>query len=167
MGFRAANVGDASSLAAISIEVWLGTYIREGVTGFFADFALAEFTTPKFKALLSDANEHFIVSEGPVGITGFIRITTKKEAPIAGCSDVEIATLYIQPRHHGKGLGQGLLSRGIAICQAAPWLMVNSENQKAIDFYLSKGFEKLGETHFKIQNNGYLNEVLGYKGSSI
>lgn len=63
MSVRLAQKGDASSLAAISIEVWIGTYIREGVTAFFADYALCEFTTAKFEGILDDPDEMIRVSE--------------------------------------------------------------------------------------------------------
>jgi hypothetical protein len=39
------------------------------------------------------------------------------------------------------------------------WLTTNSENAPAIAFYLKQGFEKVGTTHFRIQDEGYLNDV--------
>ncbi|WP_425336129.1 GNAT family N-acetyltransferase [Sinorhizobium numidicum] len=36
--------------------------------------------------------------------------------PIRGCSTTEISTLYVQPRHHGKGIGKGLLNEGLRKC---------------------------------------------------
>ena len=90
MNFRIAQPSDAPILAAISIEVWLGTYIRRGVNAFFADYALNEFTSDKLRALLEDQNEHFIVSENEDGLDGFIRVSHEKVAPVASCSSMEI-----------------------------------------------------------------------------
>jgi ribosomal protein S18 acetylase RimI-like enzyme len=163
MGLRIARASDAPILAAISIEVWLGTYIRRGVNSFFADYALNEFTTDKFSALLQDSSEHIIVSENEEGLDAFIRISSGKVAPVAGCSTMEIATLYVQPRHRGTGIGQSLLERGLDFARDAKapsvWLTTNSENAPAIAFYLKQGFEKVGTTHFRIQDQGYLNDV--------
>jgi ribosomal protein S18 acetylase RimI-like enzyme len=163
MNFRAARPADAPVLAAISIEVWLGTYIRRGVNAFFAEFALNEFTSAKLSALLEDPNEHVIVSENEDGLDGFIRISHGKTAPVAGCSSVEISTLYVQPRHHGRGLGRALLEQGLNYAQVkdAPsvWLTTNSENVPAIAFYLKQGFEKIGTTYFAIHDQAYLNDV--------
>jgi len=53
---RLAEERDASSLAAVSIEVWLNTYLREGVGAFFADYVLAEFTAQKFRDAIRDPN---------------------------------------------------------------------------------------------------------------
>ena len=51
---RKAEERDASSLAAVGIEVWLNTYLREGVSPFFADYVLSEFTAQKFRDSIGD-----------------------------------------------------------------------------------------------------------------
>lgn len=163
MSFRLARPSDAPILAAISIEVWLGTYIRRGVNAFFAEFALNEFTASKLTAILEDPSEHVIVSENEDGLDGFIRITQGKVAPVTGCSTLEISTLYVQPHHHGRGLGRALLEQGLLYAKSldAPsvWLTTNSENTPAIAFYLKQGFEMVGTTHFRIRDRAYLNDV--------
>lgn len=163
MKFRIARPSDAPILAAISIEVWLGTYIRRGVNASFAEFALNEFTSAKLATLLENPNEHVIVSENEDGLDGFIRISHGKAAPVVDCSTVEISTLYVQPRHHGRGLGKALLEQGLNYARTADarsvWLTTNSENTPAITFYLKQGFEKVGTTHFRIQDQAYLNDV--------
>jgi ribosomal protein S18 acetylase RimI-like enzyme len=160
---RLAVAEDASSIAAISIEVWIGTYLKAGVRGFFADYALEEFTTARMLALIEDPEQHIVVSQNAEGIDGFIRVSAKSAAPVPGCSEMEIATFYIQPRHHGKGIGQRLLAAALAHCRASGavsvWLTTNAENHPAIGFYLAQGFEKIGETEFQIDDQGYLNNV--------
>ncbi|PCJ10221.1 MAG: GNAT family N-acetyltransferase [Rhodobacteraceae bacterium] len=166
MSLRPAETSDCSSLAALSIEVWIGTYIREGINGFFADYAFAEFTANRFAKLLNDPNELLLVSENRNGIDGYIRLRNGQISPTGGASDTEIATLYVQPRHQGKSIGLHLLRTGLDQCQqrgwALPWLAVNSENTGAIVFYLRHGFVSTGQTHFQIQDTRYLNEVLQF-----
>ncbi len=156
-------MNDAPSLAAISIEVWIGTYLRRGVNAFFATYALSEFTETKFSEHLADENEVFFVSDNEEGIDGFIRVSTERTPPVAGCSTTEISTLYVQPRHHGNGLGKRLLMAGLDYCRSVEaksvWLTTNAENSPAIRFYLAQGFENVGQTHFKLENEAYLNEV--------
>lgn len=163
MNLRVARPSDAPILAAISIEVWLGTYIRRGVNVFFAEYALNEFTSDKFATLLEDPNERVIVSENEDGLDGFIRISHGKVAPVANCSTMEISTLYVQPRHHGRGVGRLLLEQGLNYARdtesPSVWLTTNSENAPAIAFYLKQGFERVGTTHFRIQDQAYLNDV--------
>lgn len=163
MTLRQATESDASSLAAISIEVWIGTYLRQGVNGFFADYALEAFTADKMKAVISDPAQYILVSENTQGIDGFIRVSFASTAPVEGCSDTEIATFYVQPRHHGKGIGKRLLDAALAHCRqkgvTSVWLSTNAENTLAIGFYLRKGFDAVGQTHFRIGDEGYLNNV--------
>ncbi|HEV7309009.1 GNAT family N-acetyltransferase [Ensifer sp.] len=161
---RRATLEDASSLAAISLEVWLNTYIRDGVNAFFADYALEAFTTDRFKDILSRENENLWVSENKVGIDGFLRMSLNSPAPADVPSDLEITTLYVQPRHHGRGVGKRLLATGLEYCRESKrpstWLAINAENDKAEAFYVANGFEKVGETHFRIGDQAYLNNVL-------
>ncbi len=160
MTLRQATLKDASSLAAISIEVWLGTYLREGVNAFFAEYALGTFTPEYYASILADPDEQVIVSQNKTGIDGFIRTTRNSTPPVAGLSSTEIATFYVQPRHHGRGLGKALLTAALAQTDATPWLTTNAENTAAIGFYQANGFAIVGQTHFKIQNRAYLNQVL-------
>ncbi len=74
MKLRPAQKTDAASLAALSIEVWIGTYLRYGVSSFFAEFALREFTTARFEALIDEGADHLVVSENRDGIDGYIRL---------------------------------------------------------------------------------------------
>ena len=113
MRFRLAEPSDAPMLAAISIEVWLGTYIRRGVSDAFATYALTQFTPARLAAVIGDPDEHVIVSQNDDGPDAFIRISSGKAAPVARCSTTEISTLYVQPRHQGRGLGRALLHQGL------------------------------------------------------
>lgn len=163
MTLRKPYISDASSIAALSIEVWIGTYLKRGVSGFFADYVLGEFTARKTAALISDPDQYILVSENEDGIDGYIRATTGCKAPVPGCPDTEIATLYVQPSHQGKGIGKRLLDAALRQCREngveSVWLTTNAENSAAIAFYLAQGFERVGETHFHIDDQAYLNNV--------
>lgn len=163
MSIRAAISSDASALAAISIEVWIGTYLKRGVSKVFADYALDAFQPAAFTAMMQDPKQWILVSENAEGIDGFIRVTQNSAAPIPNGPDCEIATFYVQPRHHGKGIGTSLLQAALTGCTARGisqvWLATNAENDPAIGFYQSCGFSKVGETHFRIDGQGYLNNV--------
>jgi len=108
------------------------------VNALFAEFALNEFTAAKLTTVIQDPNEHVVVSENEDGLDGFIRITQGRAAPAAGCSTLEISTLYVQPRHHGKGIGGALLDHGLSYATTldvpSVWLTTNSENTPAIAF---------------------------------
>ncbi|WP_349630609.1 GNAT family N-acetyltransferase [Bradyrhizobium sp. KB893862 SZCCT0404] len=161
---RKAEARDASSLAAVSIEVWLSTYLREGVNAFFADYVLSEFTAQKFRDAVGDPNLSIWVSENRIGIDGFVTIGSTSTPPLANCSPLEIMTLYVQPRHQSGGRGVALLQRALAHCRSMGgervWLKVNAQNDRAIAFYLRHGFKRIGSTHFVIADSAYENFVM-------
>lgn len=162
-----AEDADASALAALSIEVWLGTYLRNGINAVFADYVLSEFTAEKFRNLIADDSHRITVSQNSDGIDGFIRVTKGPRPPEGPVSRVEISTLYVQPRHHGCGLGAVLLNQGLQIArnwgEPAPWLTTNWENHAAIGFYQHQGFEITGRTYFTVDDQAYPNEILMYQ----
>jgi ribosomal protein S18 acetylase RimI-like enzyme len=164
MTIRRASKDDASSLAALSIEVWISTYLRNGVSKFFADYALSTFTTQIFEAFIDDENEIILVSDNSDGIDGFVRVTLESPAPIENGPETEVATLYVQPRHKGKGIGKRLLDEAFRLSaergRDGVWLAVNSENQDAIAFYERLGFTRDGQTTFRIGEQSYANDVM-------
>ena len=164
MKIRKSRMEDASSLAALSIEVWVGTYLRKGVSKFFADYALSEFTAAKFEAVIESDHDIILVTDNSDGIDAYIRIAFDSEAPVACISMTEIKTFYVQPRHQAKGIGKRLLGAALGECVergiTSLWLTVNSENRSAIDFYEAQGFSKIGETAFRINDASYPNEVM-------
>lgn len=163
MKIRPAIPSDAAALAAISLEVWIGTYLKRGVSAFFADYALATFTTDKLAQQIADPAQSMLVSENTEGLDGYIRLAFNSPAPLQSCSDTEIATFYVQPRHHGKGIGRALLQAGLDHCRrsgvASLWLTTNAENAPAIAFYLAQGFIHHGTTHFRIADQAYPNNL--------
>ena len=161
---RKAEERDASSLAAVSIEVWLNTYLRQGVSAFFADYVLAEFTAQKFRNAIADPDLAIWVSDNRIGIDGFVTVRSTATPALAGCSRLEIATLYVQPRHQSGGRGAALLDCALDHCRSlkseSAWLKVSVENGRAIDFYRRHGFIRIGATDFVIADKAYENHVM-------
>ena len=147
---RPARPDDASSLAALSIEVWVSTYLRHGVNSLFADYIFSELTPARFQSLLQQKSETFIVSQNVEGIDGFIRIS-EGQSPPAG------PALRL-----GRALLQAGLQRCADLAARAPWLTTNSENTAAIGFYQRMGFEITGETAFCLGSQSYPNTLLTY-----
>lgn len=163
MLIRRANDDDAASLAAISIEVWLGTYLKFGVARRFADFALSEFTPARFTAHLSDPEQQLFLAEAEEGPVGFIRTGYCNPQPQGGASLTEIVNFYVQPRHHGRGIGRGLLGAALDGARGrgaqSVWLTTNSQNAPAIAFYRAQGFAHIGQTAFTIGDESYANHL--------
>ena len=157
---RFAENADASSLAALALEVWFATYVRHGINAHFADYALAHYTAERFRNLISDPEHSLIVSQNREGIDGFILIDGNSLDPVNNSVRTELTSLYVQPRHQGRGLGQALLRAGLAVQDGQVWLAMNSENSKARAFYHAQNFSKLGEVAFEIGDHSYPNDIL-------
>jgi ribosomal protein S18 acetylase RimI-like enzyme len=161
---RKAEERDASSLAAVSIEVWVNTYLRDGVSPLFADYVLAEFTAQKFHNAIRNPDLAIWVSENRTGIDGFVKVCSTATCPLPGCSPLEIMTLYVQPRHQSGGRGGALLRHALDHCRRlgaeSAWLKVEAENRRAIDFYVRHGFTRIGSTDFVIADQAYENYVM-------
>lgn len=166
---RPAAAEDCPSLATLSIEVWLTTYLREGISRAFADYVLEHYTPDRFAEALSSAGECLLVSQNGGGIDGYIRLAHNRPSPAGGASRTEISTLYVRPCAQGTHIGASLLRAGLKAGASrdwdAPWLAANSENQRAIAFYLRHGFERSGLTWFQLQDGRYPNDVLQYRGA--
>ncbi|MEO0636316.1 MAG: N-acetyltransferase [Pseudomonadota bacterium] len=163
-GVREARPSDASSVAAIAVEVWVGTYLKMGVSKLFADYFLEHYNPERIERFISDPNQLVLVSENEDGIDGFVRVDFSSAPPLKACSGPEIATLYIQPRHQWMGKGKLLLKTVFEALRGenrpSVWLAVNSENGSAIAFYESIGFSDIGETWFQIEGKSYPNRLL-------
>ena len=84
--------------------------------------------------------------------------------PQAGCSPLEITTLYVQPRHQAGGRGGALLRHALDHCRSiggeSAWLKVEAKYRRAIAFYLRHGFARIGSTDFVIGDQAYENYVM-------
>ena len=136
----------------------------KGINPPVAEYVLSEFSNEKLQRAIANNNEQFLVSENEEGIDGYVRLSLGKFNDVEGCSSAEIATLYIQPRHHKKGIGKALLRSILVQCWAQgyfnPWLMVNEHNTQARDFYVSQGFKAVGEKYFVINDGKHLNHIM-------
>ncbi len=163
-GIRRATRHDVSSIAAVAIEVWLGTYLRHGISEAFADHVLTEHSADAVHARLRSPSHLLWVSQNRDGIDGFLQLTLGSPPPIVGCSPYEISTLYVQPRHQGTGKGSGLLraclQHVVQVGGNGAWLTANAANDGALAFYRRHGFTDVGEAFFVFSDQAYENRVL-------
>ncbi|MBM2575303.1 GNAT family N-acetyltransferase [Jannaschia sp. Os4] len=164
MDLRPATRSDAAALAALSVEVWIGTYLRHGVGPAFAEHVLRTYAPATLARWIADPAQTLRVAAARDGAVGYVRLLSAAAPPVPGLGPWEVATLYVQPRHHGRGLGRRLLGAACATARAAGadhvWLTTNSGNAPALGFYATQGFEAVGTTDYVIDGTGYENTVL-------
>jgi ribosomal protein S18 acetylase RimI-like enzyme len=159
---RAATLVDAPRIAVLGAHVWVQTYAAAGVSDVIAQYVLASFTPSKFRALVEDSSIVLLVAEAGTSLAGYIVMRLgSSHADVPN----EIETLYVQDSFAGRGIGSALLSdvRDIAMARTGNrsiWLAVNSQNDKAISFYRSRGMTQHGIVHFELGGTKHENMVM-------
>ncbi|QEL57399.1 GNAT family N-acetyltransferase [Chromobacterium paludis] len=163
---RSARADDAACLAALSIQVWLNTYlIGGGIRRGIADYVLSEFSPETFEALIADPARHLLLMEEDGHLLGYAQM--KLDSACQGCDfpTMEVERLYLLESHTGQGLGRRLMeaSRQWAQAQSGQprlWLTVWHGNARAIAFYRRVGMLVHGETYFELEGAKHLNYVM-------
>ncbi|WP_172309991.1 GNAT family N-acetyltransferase [Paraburkholderia solitsugae] len=159
---RAARPDDAARIAVLGAHVWVHTYAAAGVSEVIAQYVTAKFTPENILALLNDPGIVLLVAEANANLAGYIVMRFGSHH-----ADVptEIETLYIQDSFAGCGIGSALLThaRGVAMARTgnrAVWLIVNSQNEKAISFYRARGMTQDGIAYFELGGIKHENKVM-------
>lgn len=161
---RAGQPADAPLLAALGTQVFLHTYATHGISQVIARHVLAEFTPAKFQAWLTSDTAAVLVAEKNAHLVGYARLAFDAVCPVPGAGTVELATLYVQGRFMGRGVGAALLAqaraRALQRTHHRPWLTVNAQNLGAIAFYVAQGCSKIGTAQFLLGGESHPNDVL-------
>ncbi|NHR04611.1 GNAT family N-acetyltransferase [Chromobacterium haemolyticum] len=162
---RSATQADAACLAALSIQVWLSTYVTDGVRRDMADYVLNEFTPANFETLIASPSHHLLAMEQDGFLLGYALM--KLDSPCRGCDfpTVEMLRLYLVESRTGEGLGRRLLAAARRWALDLPgqprlWLTVWHRNERAIAFYRRLGMTVHGECHFELEGARHLNYVM-------
>lgn len=165
--YRTAKSFDAAKLAALSIEVWLHTYAKAGISTVFAEYVLQRFTPQYFEQMIADGAKQIILAEQDDHLLGYIVIdyqATLPESLHALTTATEISTLYVRARHGGNGIGSALMQQAreavIGRNIGHIWLSVLHDNYPALNFYRQQGFQRQGSIWFELPGERHENYVL-------
>ncbi|EKU92726.1 ribosomal protein S18-alanine N-acetyltransferase [Bacteroides oleiciplenus] len=126
-GFRLATVADISSIMEIELIC----------------FGQDSFSKRQFIYLISRAQGRFLVVESQGKIAGYLSLLINKRA-----HSLRIYSLAVHPVFRGKGVGQLLIERAVAVAYKKSLgkitLEVNVSNFSAIQLYEKNGFECVG-----------------------
>lgn len=162
--YRAAGVSDVLKLSILYQQVYIQTYGVEGVSDEFANFISRQFSVARIESAIKENPDSIIVAEYNGNLVGVAEIAFGKISPVGNITAPELSKLYILEWFCGNGIGQKLLQetektmalRGIP----EVWLWVLSSNDRAINFYLRSGYQKIGNAPFKMEVNTYDNWVM-------
>ena len=164
LSIRPGRPDDASRLAVLATQVWLHTYATDGITTGIAEYVLQELCPEKYLRILNDPTSQVFVAESGANLVGLAVVKFDTSCPSGDYSSTELQTLYVQEHFIGRGAGKLLLRAAEAEVRRRSntvlWLTVNAQNARAIAFYASQGYTKVGSTHFVLGDGRYENHVL-------
>ena len=166
MMIRAASRQDCLNLAALSIQVWLDTYAREGVRAVIADYVMSNFTRQQFEQLLQHPGYRTLVCVDDDHLLGYVVVNLESTFE-RSAHGFEIDTLYVQPQQQGRGVGRQLLAEVVRLYGERFWLSTWIHNEAAIGFYNRLGFAEIGRLDFHLGDERHENLVLGYPGGEV
>jgi ribosomal protein S18 acetylase RimI-like enzyme len=161
---RPAAVADADCLAALSIQVWLQAYARDGVRPALARHVLNELSGARFAADLQSGRDHWLLAHEGVHVLGYARWSLPAPCVVDGRPGAELKTLYVMPRFAGRGLGRQLVNAAAQRCRdqhcASLWASVWSGNDEALAFYRHQQFAVVGESRYSFEGETHPNTVV-------
>lgn len=110
-----------------------------------------------------DTDVFFIEDRGEV--VGFLKVSFGgSQTEAMGEEYAELQRIYLLPDTVGGGYGSALMAKAVELAQARGksrlWLGVWEHNERALDFYRAKGFERIGEHWFTTGTSRQLDWIL-------
>jgi ribosomal protein S18 acetylase RimI-like enzyme len=150
---QTATADDASLIATISRETFYDSFADQNTAEDMQLFLNTQFASEKLMAeVLDPLHIYFIafLDDQPVG---YCKIKPGAHSQMDGSAEaIEICRFYARKNSIGKGIGKAMmqhaLSYAASLGKKKVWLGVWEKNHRAIAFYQSFGFSKLGEHDF-------------------
>jgi putative acetyltransferase len=113
-----------------------------------------------------DATHHFVSAADRAAIDDDVRALLPAAPILFAVDDMDrpigfmitsesrLEGLFVDPRHHGRGVGRALVLHALAPHPAIT-VEVNTQNEQAIGFYVHLGFVEIGRTSVDSQGRAY------------
>jgi len=158
---RRATLDDVSAIARVHVKTWQVAY-RGQMPDSFLDGLSEERRVELWRPLLQPRDHGVLVATWVGAVIGFcdaMRSRDDDATPYTG----EVAALYVDPAHWGRGAGHALLTAGVERARAAGHhtltLWVLATNVRARRFYEREGFSADGSEKHVGRGEYALHEV--------
>lgn len=163
---RPCTPGDAEALALVGQATFLETYAEVLPAADILSHCRHQHSAELYAQWLADADYRlWIACVAETGVAVGYAVLCPCDLPIpTGPSDLELKRIYLLARHHGGGVGAGLMAAAVEAAASAGarrlLLGVYGENAAAIGFYDRQGFSKAGVRKFTVGANVYDDLIL-------
>lgn len=150
---RVARPDDAALLAELGASTFSETFESANTPEDFTAYMAAAFGEDIQRAELEDPDTTVIFAERDGEAVGYVMLREGRVPSGVPADDaLQIARLYARQRVLGHGIGAALMQRALAEAAGrgkdAVWLGVWDRNDRAIRFYESWGFHRIGSQPF-------------------
>lgn len=150
---KTCTLEDAQKLQAVSWETFYETFKEENSPEQLQAYLEKAFELKQVEKELATDSSHFFFVYCDHEIAGYLKVNTDEaQSEEMGDSSLEIERIYVRKDFQNRGIGKHLLNKAmdVAVQQAKTniWLGVWDKNEKAIEFYQSKGFVQTGSHSF-------------------
>ncbi|WP_440056978.1 GNAT family N-acetyltransferase (plasmid) [Pseudoalteromonas sp. T1lg65] len=154
---REASLKDCELIAALSIQVWLETYAKDGIKPEIAQYVLTEFTPEHFAHCIRNSNKRILVCTSGNYLCGYVMVNLASDCEL-GDFGFEVEKCYVHQAFKGRGIGQQLMEAVKAQFGECFWLYTWIENQ-ANGFYQHLGYQLVGIHRFTFNHVEIINNV--------
>jgi diamine N-acetyltransferase len=169
VNIRFATAADAELIAETSRQAFFDTFASFNTKENMDKFLSRQFTKESLIKEVGVEGNIFLLAYIENELAGYALMReTRNPVELGNKSSIEIIRFYATKNSIGKGIGKALMQKCVDIAveknKEILWLCVWSENQRAIDFYTKKGFEKFSDHVFilgdDIQNDWKMKKIL-------
>jgi diamine N-acetyltransferase len=164
-----AEAADAESIAVLSRQAFSDTFAPYNTKENMEKFLKEQFYTALLIDEVRTEGNIFLLAKADEELAGYAYMRETEIPPELDDSPaIEIVRLYASQKNIGKGIGKALIDKCIQIAREMRkkliWLCVWEHNQRAIDFYIKRGFERFGVHLFvlgdDLQNDWMMKKIL-------
>jgi ribosomal protein S18 acetylase RimI-like enzyme len=144
---------DAETLLHLSRKTFFDAFAHLNNAADMEAYASTAFTLQKYEGELSNPDSHFYFAVADNDIAGYIKLNyNAAQTELQDPNALEVERIYILQEFQGQQIGKHLLDFAIQTALdkkfSYVWLGVWEHNNKAINFYKSKGFTQFGSHPF-------------------
>ena len=153
MDVREARTGDVEAVQRVASAAWYAAHADIAGEEVVSEFLAEYYSTQRLREDVADRSRLFLVAEdeGITGeesaVVGFALALPAEDEP----GVFALGRIYVDPDHWGEGVGTRLLDRVESHVRARDEsrlrLGVMAENDRAVGFYESRGFERVEAGH--------------------
>lgn len=162
---RVAHTGDSPKLADFAARAFRDTFSAVTPAADMALYLSRTYGPEKQEREIADPALLTLLVESGGSLIGYAQLRSGA-APmcVKGDALIELWRFYIDPKYHGRGLAQSLMSRvateAIARGARTLWLGVFERNERAKAFYAKSGFVDAGSQTFMVGNDAQADRIM-------